>query len=95
MFTSLLDQRVSAGRPIRVGVIGAGKFGAGLVAQVSAPVQWHRSMLRLADLGVNLFVEVGPGRVLCGLLRQINKQLPAANVEDEKSLLATLAKVKA
>jgi [acyl-carrier-protein] S-malonyltransferase len=70
------------------------KVRAGLIGQVSAPVLWHRSMLRLAELGADLFVEVGPGRVLCGLLRQINKQLAATNVEDEKSLVAALAKVK-
>jgi [acyl-carrier-protein] S-malonyltransferase len=73
----------------------AGKVRAGLIGQVSAPVLWHRSMLRMMDLGADLFVEVGPGRVLCGLLRQINKTAAATNVEDEKSLVAALAKVKA
>jgi [acyl-carrier-protein] S-malonyltransferase len=72
----------------------ADKVRAGLIGQVSAPVLWHRSMLRMMDLGADLFVEVGPGRVLCGLLRQINKQAAATNVEDEKSLVAALAKVK-
>jgi [acyl-carrier-protein] S-malonyltransferase len=72
----------------------ADKVRAGLIGQVSAPVLWHRSMLRMMDLGVDLFVEVGPGRVLCGLLRQINKQLAATNVEDEKSLVAALLKLK-
>jgi hypothetical protein len=38
---------------------------------------------------------VGPGRVLCGLLRQINKSLIATNVEDEKSLLAALPRLRA
>jgi [acyl-carrier-protein] S-malonyltransferase len=72
----------------------ANKIRAGLIGQVSAPVLWHRSMLRMMDLGADLFVEVGPGRVLCGLLKQINKQAVATNVEDEKSLVATLAKVR-
>ncbi len=72
----------------------AGKVRAGLIGQVSAPVLWHRSMLRMMDLDVDLFVEVGPGRVLCGLLRQINKQAAATNVEDEKSLVAALAKMR-
>ncbi len=75
-------------------VTGGDKVRAGLIGQVSAPVLWHRSMLRMAELGADLFVEVGPGRVLCGLLRQINKALAATNVEDEKSLVATLAKVR-
>jgi [acyl-carrier-protein] S-malonyltransferase len=72
----------------------ADKVRAGLIGQVSAPVLWHRSMLRMMDLGADIFVEVGPGRVLCGLLRQINKQAAATNVEDEKSLIAALAKMK-
>ena len=49
---------------------------------------------RMIDMGADMFVEVGPGRVLCGLLRQIDKKLAATNVEDEKSLIASLAKLK-
>jgi [acyl-carrier-protein] S-malonyltransferase len=75
-------------------VTDANKVRAGLIGQVSAPVLWDRSMRRISDLGANIYVEVGPGRVLCGLLRQIDKQLPATNVEDEKSLIAALAKAK-
>ncbi len=67
---------------------------AGLIAQVSAPVLWEQSMRRLAELGVDTFVEVGPGRILCGLLRQIDRKLEALNVEDEKSLAATLEKLR-
>jgi [acyl-carrier-protein] S-malonyltransferase len=42
---------------------------------------------------VNTFVEVGPGRVLTGLLRQIERSVAALNVEDEKSLAATAEKI--
>ena len=66
---------------------------AGLIAQVSAPVLWEQSARRLIALGVDTFVEVGPGRVLCGLLRQINRTLTVLNVEDEKSLAATREKL--
>jgi [acyl-carrier-protein] S-malonyltransferase len=47
----------------------------------------------LIDEGVNTFVEVGPGRVLTGLLRQIERSVAALNIEDEKSLAMTMEKI--
>jgi len=44
-----------------------------LIRQVTAPVRWEESVRLLIDEGVNTFVEVGPGRVLTGLLRQIER----------------------
>ena len=64
-----------------------------LIRQVSMPVRWEESMRTLIDEGVNTFVEVGPGRVLTGLLRQIERSVATLNVGDEKSLAATLEKV--
>lgn len=64
-----------------------------LVRQVSMPVRWEESVQVLIDEGVNAFVEVGPGRVLTGLLRQIERSVAALNVEDEKSLATTLEKI--
>lgn len=66
-----------------------------LVRQVTAPVRWEASVRLLIDEGVNTFVEVGPSRVLTGLLRQIERSVAALNVEDEKSLAATLDKITA
>lgn len=65
-----------------------------LVRQVSMPVRWEESIRLLIDEGVTTFVEVGPGRVLTGLLRQIERSVAALNVEDEKSLRATLEKIE-
>ena len=62
-----------------------------LVSQVTGAVQWVKSMQTLIAQGVELFIEVGPGKVLCGLLRQIDRSKPFANVEDEASLGKTLA----
>src|SRR6185295_19246372 len=56
-----------------------------LVRQVSMPVRWEESVRLLIDEGVNTFVEVGPGRVLTGLLRQMERSVTALNIEDEKS----------
>jgi len=64
-----------------------------LIRQVSTPVRWEESVRLLIDEGVNTFVEVGPGRVLTGLLRQIERSVAALNVEDEKSLAATVEKI--
>jgi [acyl-carrier-protein] S-malonyltransferase len=64
-----------------------------LVRQVTMPVRWEESMRLLLDEGVNTFVEVGPGRVLTGLMRQIERSVTTLNVEDDKSLAATLDKI--
>ncbi len=64
-----------------------------LIRQVAMPVRWEESVRLLIDEGVNTFVEVGPGRVLTGLLRQIERSVATLNVEDEKSLAATVEKI--
>ncbi len=64
-----------------------------LIRQVSLPVRWEESVRLLIDEGLTTFIETGPGRVLTGLLRQIERSVHALNVEDEKSLKATLEKI--
>ena len=64
-----------------------------LIRQVTMPVRWEESIRLLIDDSVNTFVEVGPGRVLTGLLRQIDRSAASLNVEDEKSLAATVDKI--
>ena len=64
-----------------------------LIRQVSLPIRWEDSMRALVEQGVTIFVEVGPGRVLSGLLRQIERSVHCFNVEDEKTLLSTLDKL--
>jgi [acyl-carrier-protein] S-malonyltransferase len=61
-----------------------------LKRQVSRPVRWEESVRRLLDEGVRTFVEVGPGRVLLGLIKSIDKSVTMLNVEDEKSVENTL-----
>ncbi len=53
-------------------------------------MQWVNSMRKLIDLGAQTFIEVGPGKVLCGLMRQIDRSQSCLNVEDEASLQKTL-----
>ena len=62
-----------------------------LLRQVTGAVQWSPSMQKIIQLGVKLFVEVGPGKVLCGLMRQIDRTQNCANVEDDASLQKALA----
>ncbi len=57
-----------------------------LKRQVSMSVRWQESVQRLIAEGVGKFIEVGPGKVLLGLIRSIDKSVTMQNVEDEKSL---------
>jgi [acyl-carrier-protein] S-malonyltransferase len=62
-----------------------------LIRQVTGAVRWVDCMHSLIAAGPTHFVEVGPGKVLCGLLRQIDPGQKSLNVEDPASLEATLA----
>ena len=62
-----------------------------LLRQVSAPVRWLESMQLLLGENVETFVEVGPGKVLSGLMRQTNRDVKCLNVEDAASLEAARA----
>ena len=59
-----------------------------LVRQVSQPVRWLESVEFLISEGVQTFIEIGPGKVLSGLVRQIDRNLRCVNIEDEASLRA-------
>lgn len=61
-----------------------------LTRQVSSPVRWLQSVEFLIEKGVDTFVEVGPGKVLSGLVRQINRDIRCLNVENSVSLRNTL-----
>jgi [acyl-carrier-protein] S-malonyltransferase len=65
-----------------------------LVRQVTGSVKWEQCMRLLMAQGVQTFVEVGPGKVLCGLLRQIDRSKTALNVGDEASLTSTVDRLK-
>lgn len=57
-----------------------------LVQQVCAPVRWDESVLKMQDLGVSRYVEIGPGKVLSGLAKRIAKGCAVANISDVASL---------
>jgi [acyl-carrier-protein] S-malonyltransferase len=66
-----------------------------LIRQVTGAVRWVDCMQALVGAGADLFIEVGPGKVLCGLLRQIDPAQKSLNVENAASLEATLAELAA
>ena len=66
-----------------------------LIRQVTGAVQWVRSIQTLIANGVQTFVEVGPGKVLTGLLRQIDRSKTGLNVENEESLQKALTSFSA
>ena len=61
-----------------------------LIRQVTGAVKWEPSMRLLIAQGIQTFVEVGPGKVLCGLMRQIDRSKSCLNMGDEASLQKTL-----
>ncbi|MEP6788892.1 MAG: ACP S-malonyltransferase, partial [Acidobacteriota bacterium] len=61
-----------------------------LTQQVSSPVRWLQTIENMAASGVDKFIEIGPGKVLTGLVRQINRDAVYANIENTEGLRNTL-----
>jgi [acyl-carrier-protein] S-malonyltransferase len=61
-----------------------------LTQQVSSPVRWMETIQNMTANGVTKFIEIGPGKVLTGLVRQINRDAVYSNIEDTESLSNTL-----
>jgi [acyl-carrier-protein] S-malonyltransferase len=66
-----------------------------LIRQVTGAVQWERSMRTLLAAGVECFVEIGPGEVLAGLMRKIDRSKISASVQDEASIQKLSEKLNA
>lgn len=65
-----------------------------LIEQLYSPVQWYPTIERLVELGVDTFIEVGPGKVLAGLMKSIAPSAKTYAVYDEESLNDTITKLK-
>lgn len=61
-----------------------------LTQQVSSPVRWLQAVENMSAAGAVNFIEIGPGKVLTGLVRQINKEVVYSNIEDSTSLRNTI-----
>ncbi len=62
-----------------------------LCRQVTQPVLWQRCVERMIEAGVDRFVEIGPGRVLSGLMRKINRNVTAVNLSTAESIASAMA----
>lgn len=65
-----------------------------LVKQVSNSVLWEESVRKMISSGIDTFVEIGPGKVLTGFIKRIDKEVKALNVENVESLDLTLKELK-
>lgn len=64
-----------------------------MVKQVMSPVYWEDSVRKMIDLGVDAFIEVGPGKTLSSFIKKIDKSVTTMNVENKKTLEKTLTKL--
>jgi [acyl-carrier-protein] S-malonyltransferase len=93
---ALSDPRFPVAANVTGGLVAtAGEVRDALTRQVTGAVRWVECIKTLAGAGADLFIEVGPGKVLCGLLKQIDPAQKSLNVEDAASLEKTLAELKA
>ena len=63
--------------------------------QLTKPVLWQRCIERMIEEGVDRFVEMGPGRVLTGMMRKINRKMTAVSVRDAASIADLVAQPSA
>ncbi|WP_423801679.1 ACP S-malonyltransferase [Neobacillus sp. SAB-20_R2A] len=65
-----------------------------LIEQLYSPVLWEDSVQKMIELGVDTFIEIGPGKVLSGLIKKIDKTVKIYSVSDEESSLAVIDALK-
>lgn len=65
-----------------------------LERQVRSSVQWQKTIESMIDMGIDTFIEVGPGKSLSGLVKKINKDVKVFNIEDRMSLETTLKTIE-
>ena len=65
-----------------------------LVDQVTGMVRWRESVLNMKELGVEEMVELGSGKVLCGLIRRIDKEIACMNAENPEDIETLIEKLK-
>lgn len=65
-----------------------------LIEQLYSPVLWEDSVEKMLSLGVDTFVEIGPGKVLSGLIKKVNRRMQTYAVQDLESCQETIEKLK-
>ena len=66
-----------------------------LVVQIHNPILWKDSVEKMVTLGVELFIEIGPGKVLSGMIKRISSKANVLNIEDKDSLEKSLEAIQA
>ncbi|WP_163101465.1 ACP S-malonyltransferase [Peribacillus alkalitolerans] len=65
-----------------------------LVEQLYSPVKWEDSVQKMLELGVTTFIEIGPGKVLAGLVKKIDRQAKVFSISDEASCKSVIEALK-
>jgi [acyl-carrier-protein] S-malonyltransferase len=65
-----------------------------LIEQLYSPVLWEDSVVKMIDLGVDTFIEIGPGKVLSGLIKKINRSVKTYSISDEESCQTVIEALK-
>ncbi|MEC1520889.1 ACP S-malonyltransferase [Neobacillus niacini] len=65
-----------------------------LIEQLYSPVLWEDSVVKMIDLGVDTFIEIGPGKVLSGLIKKINRSVKTYSISDEESCQSVIEALK-
>ncbi|MDR3113146.1 MAG: ACP S-malonyltransferase [Endomicrobium sp.] len=73
----------------------AGAVKEKLVRQIKSAVKWDESIKNIIDAGFETFIEIGPGKVLSGLLKRIDRSKKALNIEDKMSIEKTVGCIEA
>jgi len=69
-------------------------IGEKLIEQLYSPVLWEDTVEKLIELGVDTFIEIGPGKVLSGLIKKVNRGVRTLSVQDPDTLAAALEALK-
>jgi [acyl-carrier-protein] S-malonyltransferase len=72
-------------------VVDASEIRKALESQISTPVKWQQSIEQMIGLGINTFIEVGPGKVLSRLVKRIDKSAEVMSTDNPDELNKTLA----
>ncbi len=72
----------------------AGEIKEKLIEQLYSPVLWEDSVQKMVELGVDTFIEIGPGKVLSGLVKKISREAKTYSVSDEETALAVMEALK-
>lgn len=65
-----------------------------LIEQLYSPVLWEDSVVKMIDLGVDTFIEIGPGKVLSGLIKKINRSVKTYSISDDESCQSVIESLK-